>query len=694
MPNHHQREIFRLAAVLYAENNYEVNPSTIQRKIIESVFLDNSNAEITVHQIIELIEKDYNFIFDFEEVLEIVSKNETTHFLIGPRYATDLLVSLTPKRIQAINSKLTTNNIDYFIQEFLEVHKELNGSLDGKSIIYKFLYEIFNNNISSFSKLIDYKKDLDGAINVDESFNVVEKTIINAFLQWDNNGKNKAIFDISSYALEYCMITNKESNQTFHLKSLKNKDFYLDTNVLFRAIGINGENRQARTKTFLDKFNEAGEKLYISKFTEQEYKSTLKYYCEQISRKSYSKVDPRVYSRFQKNSDFFHFYHKWRVNRTNDSIKLFEAHLLAEYEGLKARFKIEEEYNVGFNEKDEDIIKRINELATDIFSFKNKENSYFNRFETAETDAKNILLIKEKRNGKFRNIFETKFYFISSDQGLRRWDFQRKDSTPAVLLPSQWMSILLRYVNRSSDDFKSFVSFLNLSQNEAHISSENLQLILIGIGEITQDVERQSAIVETMIQNKFKGIIDQAYTEEEIIEHAKSFAKTELDMHLDLAIIDKQNLELSLQTHISGAKAAIHEQHEKQERERLKAKDLETQNLHLKKTLVKEFVSAQILDWKIKGALAGIAILFILLFYLLLFCCKSDSWNFSSQVANWINLLPAESTEKSVAYSVYILPAGALIFLVNVFHKRIISKEEEVNKRAKLEQAAFQKYSQ
>jgi hypothetical protein len=174
---------------------------------------------------------------------------------------------------------LNANNIDYFILQFLEEHAELVGALDGKSIIYKFLYEIFSNNISSFSKLIDYRRDLDGAINIDDSFNPVEKLIINTFLQWENDGKNKAVFDISSYALEYCLITNKESTQTFHLKNLKHKDFFLDTNVLFRAIGINGDSRKARTVTFLDKFNEAGEKLFISKFTEQEYKSTLRYYC-------------------------------------------------------------------------------------------------------------------------------------------------------------------------------------------------------------------------------------------------------------------------------------------------------------------------------------------------------------------------------------------------------------------------------
>jgi predicted nucleic acid-binding protein len=488
------------------------------------------------------------------------------------------------------------------------------------------------------------------------------------------------------------MITNKETKQTFHLKNLKNKEFFLDTNILFRAIGINGENRQARTVTFLDKFIEAGEKLYISKFTEQEYKSTLRYYCEQIGRKSYAKIDPRVFSRFRKNSDFFDYYHRWRSKRVNDSISLFEAHLIAEYEVFKVRFKVLEEYNVGFDENDDQTEQIINKLASDIFSFKNKENSYFNRFETSITDAKNILLIKERRNGQYRNIFETKFFFISSDQGLRRWDFDRKDSTPAVLLPSQWMSILLRYVTRTNDDFRSFVSFLNLSQTESSISSENLQLILLGIGEMTSDFERQSLIVESMIQTKFRGVIDKKFSEEEIIENARNFAKTELDKNLDLITKDKESLEFSLQVHQEGARAAINEEQEKQQLARTKAKEMEITNLRLRNTLVKKFVDKHMTLWKLPAYSALLLSLCISFFYISLFCYRAEPWNLSVQIANWIDQLPADSTIRGVASCIYLLPAGAITALLAFSYNRLLNRSKLIERKEKLEVEAFSRY--
>jgi len=302
-------------------------------------------------------------------------------------------------------------------------------------------------------------------------------------------------------------------------------------------------------------------------------------------------------------------------------------------------------------------------------------------------------LINEKRNGQFRNIFETKYFFISSDQGLRRWDFKRKDSTPAVLLPSQWMSILLRYVTRTNDDFKSFVSFLNLSQNETSINSEKLQLILLGIGEITSDVERQSLIVETMVQNKFQGIIEKNSSEEEIIENARNFAKTQLDNDLDAIIRDKEALQMSLETHKEGAKAAIYEEQEKKALEISKAKSLELQNRKLINTLVKKYVDKYLFIWRIPAFLSLILSVVIVLFYLGLFCYKTISWNFAVQIATWINSLPSDSIENDIAKAIYVFPGGTLIYLVVLSYNRLLNMKKIHEKRLVLEELANSKYN-
>src|SRR5690606_28241718 len=161
------------------------------------------------------------------------------------------------------------------------------------------------------------------------------------------------------------------------------------------------------------------------------------------------------------------------------------------------------------------------------------------------------------RNGHYSNLFDCKYYFISADQLLRKWDYTQNESIPIVLLPSQWMSILLRYLNRTNDDFKSFVSFLNISNGEKGVSNENLQLILNGISEITTDFTQQSSIVSEMINIGFKGILDKNNSDEEVIEKSKIFAKSHLELQIEELKKSKEKLENKFEKYQEQTTSAI-----------------------------------------------------------------------------------------------------------------------------------------
>ena len=88
------------------------------------------------------------------------------------------------------------------------------------------------------------------------------------------------------------------------------------------------------------------------------------------------------------------------------------------------------------------------------------------------------------------------------------------------MLPSQWLSIILRFLNRTNDDYKSFVNFLNLRSNEQAISGEKLQIILAGISEITADVETQRGLMNILVENRFKDIIKGVNDDETFFERA------------------------------------------------------------------------------------------------------------------------------------------------------------------------------
>ena len=137
MSEEHKNQLFRLAAVLYADNNYEVTPKTIHRKIIESVLLECNSVEFTVHQIIDFVNDNYKIIFEEETIKEIV-KNEEDRFLTNFRDG-NLYVCLTQARKQTLLSKIESKNIDFFISEFEKLYSQLITNIDARLLIHRFL---------------------------------------------------------------------------------------------------------------------------------------------------------------------------------------------------------------------------------------------------------------------------------------------------------------------------------------------------------------------------------------------------------------------------------------------------------------------------------------------------------------------------------------------------------------------------
>lgn len=404
-------EIFRLATILYADNNYEVSSKTILRKIIESVFLAENNKIIGIHSLIDKIKHKYVLDFTEEEVKDIIK--DTDYFITSNCKVEGVKISLNGKRLNNIKEKISAKNLDFFIGVF---HKENSAySLDElKKLLYSFLYNVFQNNVLSFGKLIDPLFKVEDLQNIND-YNLKDKEIevINKFLNWDNDEKNKIIYNISLLSVEYCLITNKKGD-SFRLDSLKNKNFFLDTNIIFRAIGINGEDRQKRTITFLEKFKEANENLFISKFTEEEINKTLEYYLNEIQKNNTPRVQSNIFIEYSRINDFISFYHKWRRTKINDNINLFKGHIMTLISDLKSKFNIQNDFTEYFDEEDDSIQDKIFDKSSEINTFKSINK--ISNLNTHIVDAKNIILIEHLRKNSSINIFDCKYFLISADQ--------------------------------------------------------------------------------------------------------------------------------------------------------------------------------------------------------------------------------------------------------------------------------------
>ncbi|NOX48577.1 MAG: hypothetical protein GXO89_16540 [Chlorobi bacterium] len=697
MTEEYKTQLFRLATVLYADNNYEVATKTIHRKIIESVLLECKAKEFSVHQIIDFIQDNYSITFEEEALKEIVNSEKQDGFLTNYRKG-NLYVCLSEKRKQTLLSKISNKTIDYFIEEFKKEYQQVIGNIDSKKLIHRFLYEIFSSNTSSFQKLINSKKDIKGLINLESTnYKEKEKEIINNFLHWDNSEKNKAIFNISSYALEYCMLTNKNGASSIHLESLKNKNFYLDTNIIYRTLGINGEDRKKRSKTFLKKFNESGEKLIISKSTDFEFREGIKGHIDRIRKFNTPRINAGIFQEVRVQQDIFNFYHKWRIGKANTSLDKFSAEVLSLYDNFKREFKIDVDVIIPYDTEEKSVKETLDDYTSKISSFKSKEGHEI--VGSALIDSENILWVETKRGNKNQSIFDTKFFFISTDQGLRRWDYQRTDQTPTVLLPSQWMSILLRYINRTDDDFKSFVNFLNLKNNQVLITSERLHIVLAGISEMTSDIVQQRTLLNNLIENKFSGVIYFGTSNEQIFDNAKSYAESELEKLVEK--LQKQNKELSTKQEQFSSDLEKHKKSVSSEIEQLKddksgidkkLSDKENENKILKDKLIeKEFIE-QYWKWQRTAYVWSLVAVVFVIYFVFLFVLSDWEYNFPHKLSLWKDSI-SDSFQKQIITGLMYSPLiGLWLISQNLIWKRLISTEKKTEQKRKIKKEVVDEY--
>ena len=91
------------------------------------------------------------------------------------------------------------------------------------------------------------------------------------------------------------------------------------------------------------------------------------------------------------------------------------------------------------------------------------------------------------------------------------------------------MAVLLKYFSRTENDYSSFISFLKLKTNQPIISEGNLQSVLSGISEITEDFKRQETILEKMVELKFEGILNGDNSSETVYKNTIDFVAREFE---------------------------------------------------------------------------------------------------------------------------------------------------------------------
>ena len=119
------------------------------------------------------------------------------------------------------------------------------------------------------------------------------------------------------------------------------------------------------------------------------------------------------------------------------------------------------------------------------------------------TDVKNVHYVDcvRSKNANKGSIFSTNDYFITADHNLIQWAQNNYSGVPITVLPSIWLTIMLRFTGRSSDDYKAFCLFMSLRM---HKDKESLDVysIIKELNYHTSDQDLKERIIAEIVTNK------------------------------------------------------------------------------------------------------------------------------------------------------------------------------------------------
>lgn len=504
-----KKNLFRLASMMYLHlNNEDITNKKIINKIIESVMMDFHNKELTLIKIEEYIEAEHGIIITENELNESIKKYSSNYVI----NKFEKKINLKPERFQYLSKKYCENKveniIDLFLCSFNVTIKNLKlTNNETKTIIYKFFHSLIGKSRNQVESIITNESVGD---ETKEEFLKSEIEIINYFLSWKNNEKSEWIYKLYNLGIEYSLLTVPGIRKNFP-EILKGKKLYVDTNIIFRLIGINGLIRKKRMETFFKKCKVTDQEFLISKYTDQEFLATIDYYIKIISKnKSGKYLDRNLYRSLNNDEGIFTFYNEWLKSNKNVGIEKFKIDIQILYKKIIKEYDVKVDYSITFKEDSHDYIETAKEIDVELLRRSHKDKTNIG----LTNDRNNIYLINYLRGEVNRNLIDTKYYIISADKGMINWNVIGKQ--PHSVYPSVWMSIMLKSCGRTEDDLRSFTDFLKLNVNESAFDDYEVFLISQGITSMISNPINQKEVINQMIENNFNEIIEGKNIEEKI----------------------------------------------------------------------------------------------------------------------------------------------------------------------------------
>ena len=687
-----QRDIFRLAAAIYSESSNAFQETETQLEIIKCVFVASENEYMVCSELAAKVLDMYKYHISEDEIVELI--NNTRGVFIKGTIDTEDAYKLTTA---SYNDSLRAQekNIDYYINAFIS-ENSIKEPEKCKSAIHQYLYELTTTNINSYYALLKGKN----GFQFDEEDISVELAVlgenerhyIHDFLAWDNQEKNITLSNLVYCCLEYCLLVNGDSPNSIIKNFIRRREIYLDTNIIFRALGINGGSRKKVVIAFIEKCKQAKIRIIITGVTKKEFFDTIEYYASQIARFPKGSVYAGAYEQIS-DYNIYAFYEDWYKDHRDLSVKYFINYVKALYFDLIKKSGIVDGENIPPKIFNSDHFKSLrNSYSASIKNVKQKyrdtyvsdDDRYSLRDSHDATVIRYIETLREQCNDP-KDIF-----LVSTDKILRFWDINRNSiSYPIVIYPSQLFLILLKTCGRSQDDYDCFVSFINIRSKSKQISPEKAHIILSGISSITEDIQAQEHLVSAVFDDEFQNIIKHSTSDEDLYRKIQSKSQNYLNNRLMKSQRKVSRLEESLKKK-DGVVAQLQSDLTKKD-ESLSVKIEENERTATELEQTKDNIASfaekktrMLLAWKCTIFPIVLLILTIAfaLFVFLQFAFSSKEWNCVVPFIQWVKSTPFGQAVGDALYAIDLAIAAALGFalkkwMTNPFNSLYREKKKE-----------------
>lgn len=485
-----QNNIIRLAFIMQDQA-----PSTLERyicKVVQHVLTDSHQQSLGACELAKEIAERFGLEFSPTEIDKAIASKGNKDFIRA-----DGKYSLSVRLInQNANQDSLENRLDKCISTFCISNPSYEED-EVKRLIIQHIYNCFNSSVDNLLSLLSYKNSREYEKS---DYNENQIDLIDSFITWDNEEKNKTLYDIVSFSYGYCMLTVKKDIM-LSKKIFTGKKFFLDSNIIFRLAGINSDERRFVITSFVDKCKEVGIALCYTDETYTEINRVINNKVTHIRNitRGQKPVSPKCIEKLSCNEDsFYNLYYEWCSQKGNSytDYSAFKNYLYSlvnrELETLQ------------YENTDVDKTERVSEQIDSLTRYKQSfQRQYPVSKESARCDVVNVNYVNRVRKSQGGSLFQTNSFFVSADQRLISWTSNEFSGVPIVVLPSVWLSIILRFSGRSgNDDYRAFCMFLSLRQHSDKHNELDVDKLLTNLSKKTVEQSIKEQIINQISDNR------------------------------------------------------------------------------------------------------------------------------------------------------------------------------------------------